>query len=69
MSKGSGRRPSCISRSDMASKWDAAFGPRAIETAASPRQVHCTYCHRPVEGPEFSVCTRCTKCMKEKDNE
>lgn len=77
MGKGSGRRPSSISRSDMASKWDAAFGPRAIETAATPRsayheedqqlrdQAYCAYCHRPVEGPEFSVCTGCAKCLED----
>ena len=36
MGKGSGRRPSDISRSDMEAKWAEAFGPRAIEHAGSP---------------------------------
>ena len=34
MGKGSQKRPSRLSRAEMDAKWDAAFGPRHIETAA-----------------------------------
>ncbi len=34
MGKGSQKRPSAVSRADMEARWAAAFGPRAIETAA-----------------------------------
>lgn len=58
MGKGSGRRPSDISRSDMEAKWDAAFGPRAIETAASPAMSE----EAPVEEQTRKVQAYCPEC-------